>query len=282
MLVNGLSANALFTVHQGQSGGRGLSPRLWNKVMGQGMSPDGFSNWYGVSDDFNSFGGTVSSNVGTYSGGFKSYEDTGCSIAQHASLAGGAITITTSSTDNHEVDIQTGYGAGCPFVIASSSGRKLIYETRFRLGSVTAQNYFFGLAGTGSAAADALITDAGAMASASYIGFAVLEGAATSLKFVYAKAGGAMQTVLTYGTAMAASTWVKAGFVFDPLAPASKRISVYVDNVEQSSYVTSTNISAATFPESVYLAPAAATKNGAASAKTVDLDWFACSQDGNL
>ena len=59
MLVNGLSANALFTVHQGQLGGRGLSPRLWNKVLGQGMSPDGYSNWYGLSEDFMSFGGTV-------------------------------------------------------------------------------------------------------------------------------------------------------------------------------------------------------------------------------
>lgn len=281
MLLNGLYANALFTVHQGQSGGRGPSPRLWNKVAGQGLSPDGFSNWFSQPDDFTSFGGTVASNVGTYSGGYKSYEDTGCAIAQHASLAGGAITLTTSATDNHEAWMQAGYSAGAPFSIASSSGKKLVFESRIRLGSVTAQNYFVGLGAVGLAAADT-ITDAGAMASAGYIGFAVLEGAATTLKFVYAKSGGAMQTVLSYGTAMAASTWVKVGFVFDPLAPTSKRISVFVDNTEQSTYVTGTNISASTFPDGVAMNFLIGTKNGAASSKTMDCDWYSVAQDGNL
>ena len=282
MLINGLSANSLFTVHQGQSGGRGLSPRLWNKVYGQGLSPDGYANWYGLSSDFVSFGGTVATNVGTYSEGFKSYEDTGSSIGQHASFAGGAVTLTTSSTDNHEATMQAGYSAGGPFVFSSTAGRKLIYEARFRLGSVASQNYVFGLGAVGLAANDGVITDVGALASISFIGFNVLEADSTKLKFVYAKSGQTAQTVFTYSTALAASTWVKAGFIYDPLAPTSKRITAFIDNVEQSTYVTGTNMSAATFPADVYMAPVFSTKNGAASSKTVDFDWFGAAQDGNL
>lgn len=278
-----LHPNALFTSHVGQAGGRDLSPRLWSQVNGQGMAPDGQAIGYCIADDFLSFGGTVTTNGGTYAsfaGGYKSYEDTGNSIAQIVA-SGGVVRITTDTTDNDESWIQSGYSAGTLGAISATAGsdKKMIFEARFRLGQIVTQNVFVGLAEEGCAAAD-FVSDAGAIGDKDQIGFQILEGASTTLKFVYKKAGQTAQTVISSLKTVAASTWYKVGFVYDPAAPTSKRIKVYLDNVEQSTYVTGTNIAAATFPADQQLAFLAGVKNGAAAATALDLDWWAFWQAG--
>lgn len=279
-MFNGLLPAALFTHHQGLSGGRGLSPRLWAHVLGQASSPDGFSNAYVAGDDFLSFGGTVTSNVGTYSGGYKSYEDTGDSISQIATDVGGHIVLTTDATDNDEVWMQSGYSTGVLGKIASSSAKKLVFEARVKVSKITnTGNMFVGLAQEGLAAADT-ISDSGVIADKDYIGFAILEDDGDALKFVYKKEGQTAQTVLTYGTAIAADTYYKLGFVFDPDEVPSKRIKIFVDNVEQSTYVTQTNIAAATFPAGEELAFLAGVKNGSGAIHALTMDWWNFYQAG--
>ena len=76
-----------------------------------------------------------------------------------------------------------------------------------------------------------------------------------------------------------ADTYVKAGFIYDPTAPANKRIKVFVDNVESSTYVTSTLIAAATFPDAEALTFAAIMKGIAGSvALEAAIDWWAFAQ----
>jgi hypothetical protein len=54
---------------------------------------------------------------------------------------------------------------------------------------------------------------------------------------------------------------------------------VYADNEPSSTYVTATNMDAATFPDGVMMAFAAAVKNGSAAASTLTLDWWAFYQE---
>lgn len=273
----GLFPTSLFTVHKGKSGGRGLSPRLWSKVANQALSPDGSSNGYFFYDDYLTFANTtaVATNVGRYAsqgGGYLSYEDTGGSITQLASEVGGAIRIATDTTDNDEVWMQPGMATSVMGKVASSSGKLMIFETRFRVGQVTdSYNIFLGMSEEGLAAADT-VTDAGALADKDFLGFWVTEADGDSLKFGYRKAGGALQTIATVG-AIAASTWYKVGFVFDPDEPSSRRIKICLDNIESSTYVTGSQISASTFPDGEELNFLAGLKNGAGAIKTLDLDW---------
>lgn len=277
----GLLPSSLLTIHQGKSGGRGLSPRLWAQAARQALSPDGDSNAYWLASDFSAFNGSVTTNVGTYSadgGGFRSYEDTGNSITQLATEVGGVIRITTDTTDNDESWLQPGSATSVFGKVQSgSSGRLLVFEARVRFSQVASGNYFVGMSEEGLAAADT-ITDGGALASKDMLGFWILEGAPTSLIFGYRKAGAAAQTVFTFGTAIAASTWYKLGFVFDPSEPSSKRIKAFVDNIEQTTYVTGTNIAASTFPDGEELQPLFGVKNGTTTAVALDVDWFAALQ----
>jgi hypothetical protein len=281
----GLHPNAVFTPHVGQSGGRGVSPRLWSRVDGQELSPDGASNGYSIGDEFLSFGATfdVASNVGRYAseaGGYKSYEDTGAAISQVASVVGGAVAISIDADDNQEAWLQSGGGTGVLGKISDTAGedKLLIFEARFKTSQITAGNLFLGLAEEGLAAHETM-TDDGDLASKDLIGFAVNEDAPSTLTFVYRKAGQALQTPIASLKTLVADTFYKVGFVYDPRAVPSQRIRVYVDNVENGTYVTATNIAAATFPDGEELAFLAGVKN-ATDIMTLTLDWWNFYQAG--
>lgn len=280
--LTGITSQALFTNHLGQSGGRSLSPRIWTKFYGQGGSPDGAANAYGAADDFLSFNGTVSANVGTYSsqgGGYRSYEDTGNSISTIATEVGGVLRITTDGTDNDESWLCAGGATNVQGKVSSTGGRMLAFEARIRLGQAVTQNMFIGLTEEGCAAAD-FITDAGAMGDKDLLGFWILEGASTSLRFGYRKQGSALQALATAAT-ISASTWYKVGFLYSPSEVESKRIKFFLDNVEQSTYVTQTQLAASLFPSGEELNFLAGVKNGAASATALDIDWYQVAQDGS-
>ena len=130
-----------------------------------------------------------------------------------------------------------------------------VFEVRFKVGQVTdSYNAFLGLSEEGLAAANT-ISDAGALADRDLLGFAILEADGDSVDFVYNKASaGGVTTKIDGLKTLAADTFVNLGFCYDPAAPADRRIAVFVDNVEQSTYVTATNIAAATFPDAEELA----------------------------
>lgn len=293
----GLLPSALFTSHRGQSGGRGLSPRLWDKAIGQMASPDGMANAYSFFDDFNSFYPvTVTTAAGQLqpnNGYFAYIEDdaTVGSIKPLPTEVGGVIKLLTSTDaadgNNHQTVLGTGGNVGTMAKISDTSGadKLLVFEARIRLPSVTNGDgsIFVGLGEEGLCAAATPLTDSSGhvLASKDLIGFAVFEDDNDALKFVYRKAGQTAQTVLTYGTALAADTWYKVGFVYDPKAPSSKRVSIFVDNVEQSTYVTGTNIAAATFPDGEELAMYASIIASAdADAQSFHMDWWGLFQQG--
>lgn len=274
-------ANALYTIHQGLSGGTGMSPRIWAKMSGNGLAPDG--SWHGNSfaDDFNCFPKVSPGTGGTTTGnalGYGYYVDSATAagtIQQIATDRNGVVAIATAAQDNHENWLTSGGNTGGLGLISDTAGsdKLLLFEARIAVAQITAHNLFVGLSEEGLAAADT-VTDAGALASKDMIGFYTLEGAPTDLIFGYRKAGAAVQAVQTIAT-LAADTFVKVGFVYDPSEPADRRIVAYVDNEETSTKVSATSIAASTFPDGEELALLAGIKNGAAAAKTLYLDWWA-------
>ena len=73
---------------------------------------------------------------------------------------------------------------------------------------------------------------------------------------------------------MVADTWIKLGFVFDPEAIPAERITWWVDGVAQTTFVTQTQATAATFPDAEPMGLCLLTKVGGAVAAQVDIDWW--------
>jgi hypothetical protein len=105
------------------------------------------------------------------------------------------------------------------------------------------------------------------------IGFNLAEAASATMTFAYRKAGQALTVNIAALKTIVAATWYKFGFLYDGAAPTNKRIRVFVDGEEQSTYVTATNIAAATFPSGEELNPLIGLKNGAGAVTQWDVDW---------
>lgn len=289
-MTNPFFMSQLYTMHKsltGQGTTRGLSPQIWNRLAGGMLSTDGILNGFFNGDDFTCFGDTyaLAANVGRYAGecgAYRSYQDTGDVISQLATEVGGVLDITTTTTDNNESWIQPGNATSVFGKVLASAPKMLLFEARIRPLQVTdTYNTFCGMSEEGLAAADT-ITDAGALASKDLLGFWVLEADGDSLKFGWRKAGQAAVTLGTYGTALAANTWYKVGFAYDPSPhiPPAKRLTFYVNNVEQTTYGTDTLLAAATFPDGEELGMLFGIKNQTNVGKTVQMDWWQAYQQG--
>lgn len=271
----GLMPQALFTGHMGQSQ-RTVQTRMWQQLAGQALSPDGVARGNLLYDDFQTFYPvTVTTAAGQLQpgNGYFAYieaDATVGSIKPVADKMGGVIKLLTSTDsadgDNHDTVLGTNGNVGVLGKISDTAGsdKALVADFRFQLASVTDGDgsVFLGLGEKGLCAANTPIQDDSGhtLSDDDVIGFFIGEDDNDALKFVYRKNGGALQTVLTYGTALAKDTWYQAGFIYNPSAPPAKRIKIFIDNVEQSTYVTATNIAAATFPDGEDLAMYAAIK----------------------
>ncbi len=199
---------------------------------------------------------------------------------------GGVLRLATDATDNDSPIIQYQHANGtAPFLIGNTAGAAwpLWFECRIRKSSITDNQaaFFVGLAQVGAAANDGLLEDntGDLVNSISAIGFRALHDNGEELDFVYQDGGQTAPTeVMANITSMVASTWIKLGFVYNPAAEASKKIKIFVNNREQSTYITTTNIDATTFPENDAMTFVFGLKNGEGTATTADIDWWRCAQ----
>lgn len=275
---------ALTLRHAGDVSGKEPSPSIWGNVNWSDGQFHGKTKLFW--EDFHSFGLTyaVASNVGRYAGGqmWRSYEDTGDAIAQIATDDNGVITFTTAATDNNESWIQPGGVASVFGTIdtRATGQRSLAFEARFNIAQLAETGVFIGMSEEGLAAANTLVDDTGALASKDMIGFHIpAHASVATMSFVYRKAGQAAATVISGLQTMVASTWYKVGFYLDAKEPnAAKRIKVYLDGVEQSTYVTDTVVELSTFPSGEELHALAGVKAGEAGAKVMSLDWIRMAQ----
>lgn len=207
-----------------------------------------------------------------------SYSGTGCTVGGTPDLAGGGIRISMDGTANDEASWGPSDANTAPYAIntASNLGR-VAFEIRLRKSLVSNNSLAFvaGLGKRGLVADNLLADSTGALADVDFIGFQVLNAAGGTVNFVYRKTGQTLQTAIAGVATLTADTFVKLGFVYDPRAETSKRIRVFVNGTESTTYVTGTNIAAATFPLAVALNPVCGAIVGSgAAAATLDADWL--------
>ncbi len=269
---------SLETKHGSDVLSRGLSGSIWNQCPLDEINKDP-AYGHGFKTDLVSFGGTVTSNVGTYAadgiGGIKSFEDTtGTSILQLdntvSEYAGGVIRGTMPATDNHQVSFEMGYGGGGSFIIGA--GIKSFFEARIRLTTLTTELCFFvGLAEKGLSVNDGLwADDATATGTKDLVGFCINSATATILRPCYGTSGTAT-TLITTTQTLTSATWYKVGFYCD-----GTNLQFFINGAKAGSAVATT---ATNVPDGVLLTPFWGMKNGAATARTFDLDWMACYQN---
>lgn len=274
----------LLTGHRGQNTS-GLSPRLWAKVYGSVMAADGADRLVFVGDDFLSPHSTNSHTEVISDVAYTAAIDSGDTIVALADEDGGVIALTTAATDNNEVWMQSGDGTSVLGKISDAAGSDFltVFECRVKKSSI-ADNVaavFCGLAEEGCAAEDSKTDDDGIMADKDYIGFDSVHADGDAINFVYRLSGATAVEKISDVHSPDADDFVKLGFVYDPEAKASERIKVFVNNVEQSTYVTATNIatsSGSAFPDGEEMAALFGIKNGDSTAAEFAIDWWAFAQ----
>jgi len=283
----GMLPQNLFTTHVAQDT-TGPSPRLWGRVFGAAMPPDGQKRLFLVSDDFAAVhnSGTVTDLVSEHPYVIYASDTSNHKVQGMADEEGGVLQlyIDASASANEECGVEAGDAVGQLGQISDTSGDDHLtaFECRLKVSSITTGKLALiaGLASPATAVDGGVIdTTGGPKADKAFIGFQILADDGDSMDFCYQGASQTRQDKITGVHVPVADTFVKLGFVYDPSAPASKRITVYVDNEEQSTYVTSTNIAAATFPDAEALTFICQMKGIAGSvALETAVDWWAFAQ----
>lgn len=280
----GFLPNNLYTAHNAANTS-GLSPRLWGRVSGTMMACDGSKRLVLVGDDFNAV-----KNADTYTDlfsevGYTSYIDTGGTLLGLADEKGGVLALSMDNTDEDEIWISAGDGTQQLGRISDTAGDSHLtaFECRIKMSSIVngVCSFFAGLATPGLAGANTLADATGVPAAAkSFIGFRnLLDG--DGVDCFYQAVNQTLQTSIDNAHTLAADEFVKLGFIYDPDAIASKRITWYVNNVEQGTYVTAAQVAAATFPDDEALTFLFGYKNTIGTTPSTTegaIDWWAFAQ----
>jgi len=215
----------------------------------------------------------------TSQGGMITYQDTGVTIKGSATADSG-LEIAGNDADNDEGSVGSDSQVLGTISDAAAEKKLLAFEICVKKEAVGDNGlaFFAGLMEPGKVAANALVDDTGAVVDADYIGFSTLNNDGDSLDAVYKKAGQTAQDVEADCKTLVADTFVKLGLVYDPEAKDGNLVKFYVDGVDIGSYVTATDIAAATFPDSEDLGWIFATKVGAAAEIKANLRWVRFAQ----
>lgn len=267
------------------------SGRLWRAFAPpESMGPLG-THWttpsgnpaFGFFDNFHSFHAT------TLEGPYKLFEGTGCTIEQIADTATekGLVQLALDgNADNDEAVLQWGRGLGAPFKLAD---KDLVFEARFCVSAITAAKWDVGvgLGSVGMSATDKLFADTSGVASdADFCGFVKLaaEGAAWDAAYIatgQTYQNGATKTKLDSLHTAVAATYFKVGFRY---RAHPKKLEFFVNGSLPGGTITparltAAEIDAATFPDSVFLAPIIGLKDQAGdTALNLKMDWWGAAQ----
>ena len=269
---------------------RWYSPNIWGGCPIEAIE-NGTVRGRFFQDDFT--GPCPNTDAGLFEGagespglGYCFYGDTGVTMKAQAGVEEGVVEVAGNNLDNDEGTMST---VSPSWIISdtASEAKKLWFEARVKKASITdeALGMFVGLgwdhtAGVSVAQAECLTDDEADLGAWTFLGFHVDLSDADTLDFVYMADAGA-QTVNNAGIdTLEVDTFVKVGFVYDPDADASQRIATFINNVKQTTYVTATQIAAATFPDAEPMAMVWATKVGASVESKAQIDWWRAAQLG--
>lgn len=284
-----MNAAGQFFAHLNLGSQRAPSWNVWNKLNRGNPSIDGLGGIF-LYDRFERFQGFTNAISGTTAlpsttipsvDGYKVYVDSTTSasgIAKRTDEVGNIARFSPGGTDNHLAILHT--GDMLKVGTASGVSALTIFEARLALPTqVASGSTFTGLASVGACADGGLIADAGGLkADQSGIGFRTKEDDADGIDFVVQKASQSEVVISNALQAATAGTFYKLGFVYDPDGPPAKKITIFLNGVDIGTYVTSTQMAAATFPNGDLVGMMAAAMTQATTARLLDLDWWACYQ----
>lgn len=261
----------------------GRSDALWAKVpIDQILLGDRSCGW-GYHDDFIKVGDT------TLEDGYIRLAGAGCSVAQIDSEANHPGIVRMSIDGNaadDEVAIQLGNGLDDgAFSFATDIG--LAFEGYIRPSATTAAkwSWFFGMAlggAAGAAITDLAFVDTTGLVygTSNLVGFQRLSAESTALDAMYQASGqtkvdGAVNTALDSVGTLAAATWIKLGFFYNPYP---RTLEWFVNGAKVCS-IGQAALDAAAFPDAAYFQPTFVAKDVAGdTAITLDLDWWTIAQ----
>jgi hypothetical protein len=280
--------------HHANTEGYGPSPKIWARCPVIEMIADPNVGYHFFDDFLNHSDHTSDQSVQAYD----TYVDNDAQGIARAGIAapftpgggvGGILLVDSNGTDNDEF-VMSQFGA--PWMItddvdatAAPIAKKLWFECRIAVESIAnnAAGWFVGLAhdfgdGVSVAKTLCLTDDDHALGAFSFLGFHVDAANGDAIDAVYKSEDGAATVNIAEIQVPVIDTWYKLGFVYDPQAPTAKRIRWFVNGAEQTTYVTGTQIAAATFPDLEPLAMVLCVKTGESAAKEFYMDWWRCAQ----
>ena len=193
-------------------------------------------------------------------------------MTQVASGTSGSALAIFATDDNQEASLQVGRTG--VMNIPASGGGKLWFEARIKKSSISEGNVFIGLAAAEAAVADFIVDASNDFSDVALFGFASIEGDPDVFDVVYQDPGTGFQTPLADVVTLTADTYVKLGFVYDPSEDPDKRIKIYVNAVEQSTYITAALMAATEFPAGDAMVPTIHVKAFSNNDFTATLDWW--------
>lgn len=249
-------SDALWTEHAGETAAGSQSGSLWKDCPVSDIEST-VGRGYFIDEKFT---------YGYPSGQYTATQVTAGAIALLASVEGGAIRFTNSTT--------AGYGmnqvVGTVGNILLGVGKNLWFETRIRATTLTNPlQLFTGL----STYSTAIITGAAtpALATADYIGFTTVAASASTTAVILAMRDNSGTAATIPVTTLVDGTWVNLGFRVKTMPNGTLRVTIYVNNVEIP-YTLTSAITAA-IPDTNYLAVSTVGQSGGAAASTLDVAW---------
>lgn len=272
----------MYMKYKGDNDGRGPSPVIWADFPIQAIEEDPGRGIH-LFEDFYAFGGTVTSNVGTYvgkSGCIKSYQSSATAWAPSTTDDNGLLVVQTGNvTDNLEGSLAWPGGVGKIAGRGVAAVGRLAFEARIKVSHITAGNIFCGLiAPTQAGITQPAITTSDAMQAAiDMVGFRVLTDDDDGLDAFHKAASQTEVVTANPAQVLVADTFYKVGMVFLPSEGTNGKLTWYVNGSPVGSLTT---INATTFPDNVPLIPLFQVMNtGGAVQNAPTIDWMRFCQE---
>lgn len=262
---------------------RFLSKNIWSSFPRREHLDD-FTKYSYWEDDFTNVPALTLNTAAVNRYPYMSFIDTSDTIVALATVKmNGVLRLANAATDNNAPVITLAGDTGNAFMISDTAGdnQPLWFEARWRKSIITDNGMamFLGLCEEARAVNNGLlIDDTGVLADIDHIGFNVAQDNGEELNFAWTKSGQADVELIAALDTLVASTWYKSGFRYDTTGDALRRIRVYQNNVEQSTWGTATQIATATFPDAEELTFAFGSKDGTGAAGNLDIDWVRIAQ----
>lgn len=228
--------------------------------------------------DFPPHASTSGAAVSGALGQFSAYLYQGGAIADSAEVGG--VLDFSADGDNEGAAIGP-YTAGARI---SSSYGPLWFECRIKSSTITDTKHgiFCGLIEPNAIAAAVPLTTGDAWADKNMVGFWRREADGDQIDFGYKADGQTAVYPLTdmISGGLVADTYVKLGFFYDFYeVDSAKRLKVFVNGVEQTTYVSATTIATTAFPNDIFLGCAFAVMNATGTTPgSSSIDWMRLAQ----